>query len=260
MTERFEQYVAAALIETALQYPDGINSPIRVVYNLPSNILKVKFDAAVIDEALRILRECGIAYISDDPLAGRFVKINREKYESFFSNVDRESREYDRIVRDARNENEGLNNAENQSWRYLKIVGKYKVLTRYREFGSEWIRLAMETLAMPDGESRAREPDLRSVSIEADPSIVSQINQGLDEIEEQINLNNEIGNAIGDKREVALLEIGALRKLISGTKIRKQFVLDFAKKSLSWIGETVGKTTFTELIKHVSKLLIDWLA
>ena len=81
----------------------------------------------------------------------------------------------------------------------------------------------------------------------------------LDELEQSIKFGNEAGDLFGDDRDAIAEEIGALRALLSASKIRISLALEFAQRSLGWIAEKAGTATIGELAKKALSFAITWL-
>ncbi len=82
----------------------------------------------------------------------------------------------------------------------------------------------------------------------------------LQEITEKLQSDsNEIGDAFGDERVVAIEEISLLRKLTNQVRFRAAPVLAIAQRTLLWITEKAGAASVGELAKKVLNLFFSWL-
>ena len=147
MSGDIAEYVAAALIEAAGTMDHGLNVKVADVYSIPETFFKVEVQPSTIDSALKILQECKIAFVANDVFAGKFVKITRARFDALMNGIETERLAYDKVVADAEDPNSGINQAESMYWPNLELIGKYKVLKKYSEFGSEWIAAAMPQIA-----------------------------------------------------------------------------------------------------------------
>lgn len=139
------EYVAAMIIEEARKYELGVSSDIKHIYDLPKRFgLEAQQD--LVDRALKVLVDCGVALISDDRFAGRFVSVTKESFDQFLERVGKDRDEYDRILRSAEDEVDGFNRAESRHYPYLQTLNKYKALRRYAQFGSPWLREVIRRL------------------------------------------------------------------------------------------------------------------
>ncbi len=260
MAEAPEQYVAAALIEIAGKYQQGINSALTEIYSLPEKEFGVVIEPQLVDAALKILQRCDIAYISNDPLAGIFVRITDTRANTFFESVAADHAAYEKVVNDASDPHEGVNRAEGMFWPAMSMANDYVVLQRHNQFGSKWIKLAMDELGRPDNALTKAQASDRIVLFSDNMKTVEEIDAGLENIEQAIRSNNEVGSALGDNKEIAASEIGHLRNMLKAGKARRDVLLQYSKQVLGWLSKEVGKTSISELVKHVMKLFLGWLS
>ncbi len=260
MTETPEQYVAAALIDISIKTERGINAALTGIYDLPEKSFGTVIEPHIIDKAILILRECGIAYVANDPLAGSFVSITKARADTFFASLDAECIAYDKFVNDAFDPHEGIDRAESMHWPTLRLIEKYTVIRRYREFGSDWIRLAMKALSGPENAFVKASASDRIVLFSDNEKTVREIEDGLDKIDQAIQTNNEVGAALGHNKDIAAAEISFLRQMMSAGRARRDALLQYSKQVLGWLVKEIGKTSFSEVVKHVMKLFIEWLA
>jgi hypothetical protein len=257
----FAEYVAAALIEVARANGEvGIARPIEDLPDLLSNQFSGTFHAEEISDAVAILRECDVAYIARDPLAGTFVSVSEKRFSKFLEAVSRDKERYYKAVEAAgTNANEIFHAEEDTptpSWDRLR---EHKVLERYSEFGSSFISAAMTKLGTSDLQNRLAAGSDRLISFADNMPIVEEIRRGLSELEQQLQQNNEVGNALGDEREEAIAEVRALNIAMSGTQSRAGYLLDLSKKTLNWIARITAKTSLESLVKKLVELFIGWL-
>jgi hypothetical protein len=171
------EYVAAMIIEEAAKYPLGVSSEINKIYDLPE---RFGFDAdkSLVDHALKVLADCGIAVISDDRFAGRFVSVTKESFDDFLEYVGKDREEYNRILRSADDEFEGFNRAESRHYPHLETYNKYKALRRYAQFRSPWLREVIRRLKADETpEAVQNEPDVDSSAWTGLPPTFSLTNE-----------------------------------------------------------------------------------
>lgn len=259
MTDKVPEYVAAALVDIASDYSGGINASVSSIYPLVDRQFNVEVGIDNVDKALGILKKCGIAYIADDPLAGKFVKITKEQFSEFNSRISAEFSSYDEIVAQASDANEGINRAESRDWPYSSLARQHPVLMKYSEFGSAWIRLAMERMGSDKGLLSAAAASDRIVDFSDNQAIVDEIRGQLSQVKSEINSNNEVGDALGDKRDIAAAEIDHLQSMMTAKRARKDILLDYAKRVLGWLSKEIASTSLKEMVKNLTKLFLDWL-
>ncbi|WP_397505874.1 hypothetical protein [Qipengyuania sp. R86523] len=71
--------------------------------------------------------------------------------------------------------------------------------------------------------------------------------------------SNEIGEAFGDDREIAINEIEQLSSMVEKPRIRVNSILAYARRSLSWIAEKAGGASVGDLAKRALAIFIEWL-
>ena len=140
------------------------------------------------------------------------------------------------------------------------LLRKYKVIQKYSEFGSPFVEAAMSRVGQADLAERLAFGSDRIVNFADNLPVVEEIRLGLDKLREEIKTNNEVGDALGDGREEALAEVGALQTALAGNQTRAAYLLALSKRVLGWIGRLTAKTSLEELVKHLSKLFIGWLS
>ena len=82
----------------------------------------------------------------------------------------------------------------------------------------------------------------------------------LSELEKELETNNVVGDALGDLRQIAMLEVNVLKKISSGQRVRAEPLIALARKSLLWIAEKAGSASVSDIAKRALSLLIDWLS
>lgn len=213
MSNEVAEYVAAALVEVAGTMDRGINVKISDIYAIPETFFKVVVQPSTIDSALKILQECKIAYVANDAFAGKFVKITRERFDALIKGVETEILAYNKVVADADDPNSGLNQAESMSWPSLELIGKYKALKKYSEFGSEWIAAAMPQIPAEGSDAQVDGGTLLMMSSEPNitfhPAIDSSAWTGLPSTFVLTEQKRELLSKMLQDAESALDSVGA---------------------------------------------------
>jgi hypothetical protein len=258
----FSQYVAAALIEAARGFGEvGIACPVADLAQHLSKRFSVDVDAEEIADAIEILEECSTAYLAKDPLAGTFVAISYGRFQNFIRATSSDKERYDSALAAAGDDSNAYFYAEEEtptpSW---DVMRRYKVIESYSEFGAPFIDAAMSKFESIDFATRLASGENRIVSFEDNMPIVEQIRVGLNELRAQIRENNEVGDALGDNKQEVIAEIDSLATAMNAKSARAGFLLSLSRKTLTWIGNLVAKTSIEELVKHISKLFIQWLS
>lgn len=258
----FAEYVAAALIDLARQ--QGDQSVACPIHELPGK-LKLRYNVEIaaeeIADAVEILSECNLAFVAKDPLAGTFVSISDGRFSALINSVASDKDRYQQALANVGEDPQAYYYAEEHtptpSWDLLR---SYKVIERYSEFGSPFVDAAMNRLNETDFAARLSQGSDRIVSFSDNQPIVDEIRSELQKIRTEVEFNNEVSAALGDSKAEALSEIDALSTAVSGTSSRAGYLLDLSKKILGWFGKLVANTSLSEVVKHVSKLFIDWLS
>jgi hypothetical protein len=260
----WHEYIAAGILHAFIR--ENPWTPEKLAVNFQQRYdINVNDDAVIL--ALEILSDCKIAFVEHDQFAGQFIKLSRSQYNGFLRNVE--------IERDPSFEGHknysGIADAAALSI-FNAISGKeiyrpnlvkyncYKILRRYHEFGGDFIVKALEAIA-----NRGYQSEL---TLESDRTVLSTDNQeaydqsieSLKELETELKTSNEAGIIFGDDREIAIQELSFLRNIISGTRVRVEPAIAFAKKSLGWIAEKAGSAAIGDIAKRALGFLIEWLS
>ncbi len=222
-------------------------------------------DVQAIVSAASILSDCGIAFAEEYPFAGCFVKISKKECQFFLEKVEHERDpsyvppEPTAIVDMFSKALEPLTHVE-RIGPNLSKYNKYKILRRYHEFGRIFIENALADIADHGFERSLLPASDRLVSSSDNQEAYDQSILSLDELSKELESSNEAGDVFGDNREIVESEISALRRLITGARVRAEPTLAYAKKCLGWIMEKAGIATIGELAKRALTHLIDWLS
>lgn len=84
-----------------------------------------------------------------------------------------------------------------------------------------------------------------------------KVREVIEEAKVALAQNNAVGEALGDDKPIAKVEIEVLEKLISQPEFRRNSVLNLARTSLTWIAEKGVGTIIGELAKKLLALIIE---
>ena len=258
---RLGEYLAAALVETARKQSTEISTDRKELQNLLAMYWEVVADEEDIADAVRILNMCNISYVEDDEFAGTFIVISVDRFDKFISKALSERDKYDQIILDELDKNLGVTIAESHEYPLLEKYNKFRVLRKYAAFGSSWIETAMEQIVRQKKEGNLGVPASdRIVKANDNQQVISEIDSLLGDLKSKIDFDNEVGNALGDLKEIASQEIGALQADIHKPSNRASLLLSKARASLEWLGKKVAETSASEIVKAIIKLFIGWLS
>jgi hypothetical protein len=97
------------------------------------------------------------------------------------------------------------------------------------------------------------------VALDHNQPTVVEIVKGLASLEKDILTVNDVGAFEQDDREAAVAEIGAIKSLLSRTRVRVSAVLSQAEVTLGWIAKKAGEAAIGEAAKNILRLIISWL-
>ena len=158
-------------------------------------------------------------------------------------------------------------------YRLLRDFGdetEYKILESFHDLGSDWLRDALSTYdreiasqlealgVNEDGLGEIPASD-RVVSRRDNAAIFEEIEQSLEAIQAEVLNSNEVGDALGDLKDVALAELDGLSSALKKPGIRSSSFLGQARNTLGWLAKKCADTSASELIKFAIKLIIGWL-
>lgn len=237
------EYVAAAIIELAVQAPDERISLPRE--ELPLRIEQaygLKVTEELFSKALRILNRCDISYIAEDEFAGAFVTVSRRRFDDFLANVRADLRKYDEIVISAMDENLGLSRAEDRKYAYLDLYNRYDAIKKYSQFGSSWLQSALEKIKLiPAGQIEIPASD-RVVRLDHNDPTLIQIISEASQLRQKILKGNDLGDITSDQAKALANEVQQLENDFKSDVLRPEVVTDRARKSLKWISDKAAGT------------------
>ena len=169
------------------------------------------------------------------------------------------------------------NVAGTESLRHYRLISdfadqtEYKVLESYNDLGSDWLGDALSTYSDEiasyfDGIGTAADnfemvpASDRVVSRLDNESAVEQIEDALRAIQSEVQNSNEVGDALGDLKGVALSELKGLSSGLNEPIVRSSNFLSQARSTLGWLAKKCAETSVSELIKLALKLIIGWLS
>jgi hypothetical protein len=254
------EYVAAGLLDgfadEATRDPSTLTADFNEKYGL-------SVDEEVIVAAANILAHCNIAYTEQDPLAGVFVKISQKKYQKFIEAAVKKSDPEFKGYQE-KNFSSIQSQIPKNSYIYVSkpnfdVYNKYKILRRYYQFGSPFIKKALKNLSSQGVEKGLLIDRSRIVTPSHNQKAYDQSILSLEELQKEVNTSNEVGDIFGDDRELVLDELSILSGLLKSGKVRVESTLAFAKKCLGWISEKAGSAAIGELSKRALSSIIEWL-
>ena len=126
------------------------------------------------------------------------------------------------------------------------------IVALYRDGGLD----ALELDLVPTGEIPASD---RIVSSKDNQLAYERAVEALEDLHVQLGTNNEVGAALGDSRDLAVVEVSTLSALLRTARVRAEPVMALARKSLTWIAEKAGSAAVTDLAKRALSAIIEWL-
>lgn len=137
-------------------------------------------------------------------------------------------------------------------YKYIEssLIDPGSFIFNYANQGDQW--LEMQRLAI--GGVPASD---RVVLATDNQKSISDITQSLDQIEQLVISDNEIGSELGDDREILQGEVAATKTLINRPRFRLQKVLQLIIPTLKYLAEKFSGASIGEVAKHLIKLLLD---
>jgi len=139
-----DQYVAAAIIQFAANQRDGISVPVADIFDIPRVHFDWAVDQAQITAAIEILRNIGVADVSNDQYAGTFIAIGERSFSSLWRDVKGDEADLARKL--AQDEFFAGDDEDMLAYPSLLIMRPYEVLKRYGQFGTPWLNAALDRL------------------------------------------------------------------------------------------------------------------
>lgn len=127
------------------------------------------------------------------------------------------------------------------------------LLSKYRDHGLDGLEdQLIVARGIPASDRIVLRSDNQSVADEA----VSALTAVREELQSR---SNEIGETLGDDRDLAIEEVQQLETMASRPRVRVEPLVSLARKTLGWIVEKAGLASVSDLAKKALALLIDWL-
>lgn len=216
--------------------------------------LNLYYDEETFREACSILEQEGILERHSHPGMMAYYRVEYSRFNSVFGKVSGSPRV--RAYRLAKD---------------LEDDRHYPVLESYHDLGPDWLLDALSTydediVTELEGHQSHEESTLdvpasdRVVSRKDNADVAREIEQSIDSIRAEIQNSNEVGNALGDLKSVAIAELDDLKSDLQRPTIRSSNFLSRAKSTLNWLLKKCADTSATELIKHALNLIIGWLS
>jgi hypothetical protein len=264
VSDRIE-YIAAGLL-------DAIKGEVSWEPNKLKVFFERHYDTSVgveeINAAVDILFDCDLAFTEEDPYAGRFMKIYSSRQKAFLDAVDQErdpnfdGYKIDQVKQSAFSTSfaSSLLGGDRIRTPNLDRYNQYKILRRYHQFGSDFIKKAIS--AFPE---RKEEDELNLYSVPASDRIVSLSDNQTEELESATERLIDAlipENAIdGDapKRDRFLGQLRAGRELIRSKTLSAYLLYQTLMQMLGQLiekykGNAIGETAkqlWGLLLKHI---------
>lgn len=190
--------------------------------------------------AIRMLNQCNISYVEDDPVTGTYVGISARSFDAFVEGVVQDQKRYNGIIESALDPNDGINDAESLSYNYLDKYNKYPALRRYVQFGDEWIKELLQKLKSGYAEGGIVPASDRLVSVNDNDPKVAEIRDAARELRTALEISNDLGRMNAEQVQVAVDEVRKIEVTFQSKTIRASAAYRMASDSLSWIAREAG--------------------
>jgi hypothetical protein len=90
----------------------------------------------------------------------------------------------------------------------------------------------------------------RLVARDDNSRAMADLDVELAQLEERLCRDNAAAQALADEREVAVLEVGILRRFLAASRVRASVFVALSKKTLGWIADKCAGAAVGEAAKH----------
>lgn len=220
-----------------------------------------KVDDHTVREAVRVLADCGLVRISEDPYAGPYIKISPQKFPDFVKKSQAEHAKY-------YDEESGYlvtTLPHKADFPNARTILDHPVVSDYAELGEAWFKRALDGLRMKAADANDPLEDSRGLVAPAadrivrlDDNQIKSIDDTAQEIIDLLEPENSIDGDI-DERSRILCQIRAARELIRAGSVRAYLMYETLMQALllliqKYKGKALGQVAskfLDMLIEHI---------
>lgn len=233
-----------------------------------SEKLGLIFTDATIKTAVRILAECGLVRVTDDPFAGTYYKIRRNSFSDF---VAKSKKEIEEATEAGLTADEIIN--MKSDWPNAAAYLKYGKIDDYYELGDTWLsrvfdemrRRASAQQPLDDLETERPSDEFQSeIDIPASDRIVDitdnrrladNITVNIHELVLNISRDNEISEQLGDEKVRIISELNAGSELVKSGRFRVKAIMATVGTALLFLIKEFSGTAAGDLASSLFELL-----
>jgi hypothetical protein len=123
-------------------------------------------------------------------------------------------------------------------------------MSQYANAGDDWLsRQTVGVLGIPAAD--------RIVSRKDNQEVVQEIEETIDQIEDELLKNNEVGAELGEERDMIAAELEASKTLTKAGSFRLVRLISLLAPALKFLGDKFGGGLIGDLAKRLLQLLLD---
>lgn len=126
------------------------------------------------------------------------------------------------------------------------------VAARFRDQGMDAFEFDMISVGSVPGSDRI-------VSIDHNSATFNEAKDLLEQTKTALSTDNQVGQALGDERSIAIAEVTQLEALIDQPAVRASTLRGAAKRTLGWLADKCAGTAIVELVKKLMEIIFGWL-